>query len=237
MCIRDRYISHTTYLQVPRGWLGEQFYLEADKLKNTREKLYKHEYLGEVTGTGGSVFDNIEEREITDEEISQFDRRKHGIDFGFAVDPLAFLCGHYDKKHEILYLFDEIYQQKLSNKRAYELIKDKVERRRITADSAEPKSIAELRGYGLNIYGARKGPDSVEYGMKWLQSLSKIVIDKKRCPNTYKEFVNYEYAKNKDGDFISEYPDKNNHAIDALSLIHIDVYKRQGNEGNASGSK
>ncbi|WP_455577330.1 PBSX family phage terminase large subunit [Anaerosinus sp.] len=224
----DRYISHTTYLQVPRGWLGEQFYLEADKLKNTREKLYKHEYLGEVTGTGGSVFDNIEEREITDEEISQFDRRKHGIDFGFAVDPLAFLCGHYDKKHEILYLFDEIYQQKLSNKRAYELIKDKVERRRITADSAEPKSIAELRGYGLNIYGARKGPDSVEYGMKWLQSLSKIVIDKKRCPNTYKEFVNYEYAKNKDGDFISEYPDKNNHAIDACRYMCEDEMKHSG---------
>lgn len=224
----DRYVSHTTYLQVPRVWLGEQFLIEAEKLKNKSEKLYKHEYLGEVTGTGGSVFDNIEERTITDEEISQFDRIKHGIDFGFAVDPLAFLCGHYDKKHEILYLFDEIYQQKLSNKRAYEQIKDKVERRRITADSSEPKSISELRGYGLNIYGARKGPDSIEYGMKWLQSLSKIVIDKKRCPNTYKEFVNYEYAKNKDGEFISEYPDKNNHAIDACRYMCEDEMKHSG---------
>lgn len=215
----DRYISHTTYLQVPRIWLGDQFYLEADKLKNTREELYKHEYLGRVTGTGGSVFDNIEEREITNEEIATFDRLKHGIDFGYAVDPLAFLSGHFDKKHEILYLFDEVYQQKLSNKQAYGRIKDKVSNRRITADSAEPKSISELRGYGLNIYGAKKGPDSVEYGMKWLQSLSKIVIDKKRCPNTYKEFVNYEYAKNKDGEFISEYPDKNNHAIDATRYM------------------
>lgn len=211
----DRLISHTTYLQVPRDWLGEQFFIEAEKLKNSREKLYNHEYLGEVTGTGGSVFDNVEERVITDEEIAAFDRRKHGIDFGFAVDPFAFTDMHYDKKHEILYIFDEVYEQRLTNKQAYEKIKNRVSNRRITADSAEPKSIAEMRGYGLNIHGARKGPDSVEYGIKWLQSLTDIVIDKKRCPHTYKEFVSYEYDRNKDGEFISAYPDKNNHTIDA----------------------
>lgn len=211
----DRLISHTTYLQVPRVWLGDQFFMEAQKLKDSREKLYDHEYLGEVTGTGGSVFDNIEERAITDKEIAAFDRRKHGIDFGFAVDPFAFVDMDYDKKHEILYIFDEVYEQRLSNKMAHEKIKDKVSNRRVTADSAEPKSIAELRGYGLNIHGARKGPDSVEYGIKWLQSLAKIVIDKKRCPHVYKEFVGYEYERNKDGEFISAYPDKNNHTIDA----------------------
>lgn len=212
----DRLISHTTYLEVPREWLGEQFFLEAEKLKNSREELYKHEYLGEVTGTGGNVFDNVEEREISNEEIASFDRLKHGIDFGFAIDPFAFVDMHLDRKHEILYIFDEVYEQKLTNKQAYERIKDKVRQRRVTADSSDPKSIKDMKDLGLNIRGAKKGPDSVEFGVKWLQSLSKIVIDKKRCPKTYKEFVNYEYEKNKDGEFISAYPDKNNHAIDAV---------------------
>lgn len=212
----DRLVSHTTYLQVPRDWLGDQFLLEAEKLKNKREMLYRHEYLGEVTGTGGNVFDNVIEREITDEEIAAFDRLKYGIDFGFAVDPFAFNAMHYDKKRETLIIFDEINEQRLSNKAAYERIRGKVSNRLITADSAEPKSIAELRGYGLNIRGARKGPDSVDYGIKWLQSRAAIVVDKRRCPHTYKELVGYEYERNKDGEFISAYPDKDNHNIDAI---------------------
>lgn len=224
----DRLVHHTTYLQVPRDWLGDQFFLEAEKLKNSREELYRHEYLGEVTGTGGSVFDNIDERPISDDEIAAFDHRKHGLDFGFAVDPFAFVDMHYDKKHEILYIFDEVYQQKLTNKQAYEKIKDKVSNRRVTGDSAEPKSIAEMRSLGLNIWGAKKGPDSVEYGMKWLQGLAKIVIDKRRCPHAYKEFVNYEYEKNKDDEFISAYPDKNNHAIDAVRYGCEDEMRRSG---------
>lgn len=212
----DRYISHTTYLEVPRLWLGDQFYLEAEKLKNKSEKLYEHEYLGEVTGTGGSVFENVEDMQMSDELIASFDRLYYGLDFGFAVDPLAFNAMHYDKKHEILYIFDEIYQQKLKNKRAAELLKPITASRRIGADSAEPKSIDEMKGYGLNIHSAKKGPDSVEYGINWLQERAKIYIDKRRCPNTYREFVNYEYERNKDGQFISAYPDKNNHSIDSV---------------------
>jgi phage terminase large subunit len=69
---------------------------------------------------------------------------------------------------------------------------------------------------GLKIFGAKKGPDSIEYGIKWLQDLSAIVIDKHRCPHAYREFVSYEYEQTKDGQFISAYPDKNNHAIDAV---------------------
>lgn len=86
----------------------------------------------------------------------------------------------------------------------------------ILADSAEPKSIREMQDAGLCVYGAKKYPDSVDYGIKWLRSLEAIVIDKARCLNTYKEFVNYEYARTKDGEFISAYSDKNNHAIDAV---------------------
>lgn len=212
----DRLVHKTTYLDVPRAWLGEQFLLEAEKLKEKNETAYNHEYLGEVTGTGGAVFENVEDMVMTDEMISQFDRRYYGLDFGFAVDPLAFVAMNYDAKHEDLYIFDEIYQQKLTNRQAAARIGTRYNVCRIIADSAEPKSIVEMRGLGLNVAGARKGPDSVDHGMKWLQNLAHIYIDKRRCPNTYREFVGYEYERNREGQFISAYPDAYNHAIDAV---------------------
>jgi len=224
----DRLIHHSDYRGVPREWLGEQFFADAEKLKAKNLRSYEHEYLGEVTGTGGAVFENVEDMRMSDEMVAQFDRLLYGLDYGFAVDPLAFLCMHYDRKHEVLYIFDEIYQQKLTNKRAVELIKPKAEFRRITGDSAEPKSIAEMRELGLNITGARKGPDSVDFGMKWLQGRAKIYIDKQRCPNTYKEFVMYEYEKNRQGQFISAYPDLNNHAIDACRYGCSEVMRAGG---------
>lgn len=213
----DRLVHHSTYLQVPKEWLGSQFLLEADKLKGKNLKSYEHEYLGKVTGTGGTVFGNVVQQAFTKDDLQQFDRRRYGLDFGFALDPLAFECMHYDAKHERLYIFDEIYQTHLTNPAAVRLIQSKmISKAVIRADSAEPKSIREMQDAGLHVYGAKKYPDSVDYGIKWLQSLEAIVIDKARCPNTYKEFVNYEYARTKDGEFISAYPDKNNHAIDAV---------------------
>ena len=212
----DRLVHKTTYLDVPREWLGEQFLLEAEKLKAKNETAYKHEYLGEVTGTGGAVFENVEDMRMPDELISQFDRLYYGLDFGFAVDPLAFVAMYYDAKHEDLYIFDEIYQQKLTNRQAAARIGARCNDCRIIADSAEPKSIVEMRGLGLNVAGARKGPDSVDHGMKWLQNLAHIYIDKRRCPNTYREFIGYEYERNREGQFISAYPDVDNHAIDAV---------------------
>lgn len=214
---RDRLIHRSDYLSVNPDWLGPQFIYEADKLKAKNETAYRHEYLGEITGTGGAVFENVVERQITDEEIQQFDRRRYGLDFGFAVDPLAFVSMHYDSKREILYIFDEIYRPKLTNRQAAVKIKKKItETALIRADSAEPKSIKELNELGLKVIAAKKGPDSVDFGMRWLQGLATIVIDKKRCPNAYKEFVTYEYETTRDGQYISAYPDKNNHAIDAV---------------------
>ena len=214
---QDRLVHRSDYLSVNPDWLGPQFIYEADKLKAKNETAYRHEYLGEITGTGGAVFENVVEKRITDEEIQQFDRRRYGLDFGFAVDPLAFVSMHYDSKREILYIFDEIYQPKLTNRQAATKIKKKItETALIRADSAEPKSIKELNELGLRAIAAKKGPDSVEFGIRWLQGLSAIVIDKKRCPNAYKEFVTYEYETTRDGQYISAYPDKNNHAIDAV---------------------
>ena len=212
----DRLVHHSTYLGVPRKWLGERFFEDAEKLKIKNEMAYRHEYLGEVTGTGGAVFENVEDMAMSNELVGNFDRMYYGLDFGFAVDPLAYVAMYYDAKREDLYIFDEIYQQKLTNSQAAGRIAQRTGDRLIIADSAEPKSIKEMKDYGLHITGARKGPDSVEHGIKWLQDRAHIYIDKRRCPNTFREFISYEYERNREGQFISAYPDKNNHAIDAV---------------------
>lgn len=212
----DKLVHHSTYLDVPRSWLGDVFFDAAEALKAQNEMAYRHEYLGEVTGTGGTVFENVEAVALTDAQVAAFDKLHLGLDYGFAVDPLAFVAMHYDAARQSLYIFDEIYQQKLTNRQAAEKIRQKAGHGRIIADSAEPKSIAEMRGYGLRVEGAKKGPDSVDYGVRWLQNLAHIYIDRHRAPNTYREFISYEYEHNREGQFISAYPDKDNHAIDAV---------------------
>lgn len=224
----DRLCHKSTYLQAPPEWLGEQFLAEAEHLKATDERAYQHEYLGIPVGTGGNVFDNLELREITDEEISHFDHIYQGVDYGWFPDPFAFIRLHYDRARETIYLMDEIYQNKLTNEASGNIIiqrgyKDAY----ITCDSAEPKSVADYRAMGLPAKAAVKGPGSVDYGMKWLQR-RKIVIDRRRTPNAYNEFVNYEYERNKDGDIISGYPDANNHLIDATRYALERISRRMG---------
>ena len=209
----DRLCHKSTYLQAPPEWLGEQFLAEAEHLKETDERAYQHEYLGIPVGTGGNVFDKLELREITDEEVKSFDRIYQGVDFGWFPDPFAFIRLHYDRARETIYLLDEIYQNKLSNEQSATMIKQRgYNIIRTICDSAEPKSVADLRAMGLPAYEAVKGPGSVEYGMKFLQRRT-IVIDRRRTPNAYNEFVGYEYERNKDGDIISGYPDANNHLL------------------------
>ena len=219
----DRLVHHSTYLGVPRDWLGDLFFLEAEKLKNKDEMAYRHEYLGKATGTGGAVFANVENMDMSDELIDSFDHLHDGLDFGFAVDPLAYTKSYYDAKHEAIYVFDELVKVGMRNNEAARQIKPKVGNRRLACDSAEPKSIADLRSMEINAYGAKKGPDSVEYGIKWLQDRAKIYIDPKRAPNTYREFSTYEYQRNKDGMFVSAYPDMNNHCIDSLRYAYAEV--------------
>lgn len=224
----DRLCHKSTYLQAPPEWLGEQFLAEAEHLKETDERAYQHEYLGIPVGTGGNVFENLELREITDEEMSHFDQIYQGVDYGWFPDPFAFIRLHYDRARETIYLMDEIYQNKLTNEASGNIIirrgyKDAY----ITCDSAEPKSVADYLAMGLPAKAAVKGPGSVDYGMKWLQR-RKIVIDRKRTPNAYEEFVNYEYERNKDGDIISGYPDANNHLIDATRYALERISRRMG---------
>lgn len=213
----DKYISSTTYLTVPKEWLGEQFIIEAEHLKKVNITKYEHDYLGKVTGTGGEVFRNLTIRAITDDEIKVFDRLKNGLDFGYAADPLAYLLMNYDKTRKRLYIFGEIFKVQLSNSKAVEEIKKlNPSNKRITADSAEPRTINEFKKLGLNIIGAKKGPDSIEHGLKFLsEEIEEIIIDPIRCPNAKREFMEYEIEKDKDGNLKGEYPDKNNHTIDA----------------------
>lgn len=209
-------VHHSTYLTVPKEWLGEAAILEAEHLKKTNELAYRNEYLGEATGTGGAVFTNTILEEITDTDISHFDNILDGNDFGYAVDPDCYLQMHYDKTRRCLFIFNEIYKVGLSNRQLYDEIKRiKIGNSYITCDSAEPKSIDELKSLGLRVRGAKKGPDSIEYGIKFLQKLEFIKIDPGRCPNAAKEFKMYEYEKDKLGNFKSKYPDSNNHSIDA----------------------
>ena len=210
----DTLKHQSTYLDVPPEWIGAQFILEAEQVKKSHPQIYENEYLGNVTGTGGEIFTNITVREISDEEISGFDKIRCGVDFGYAADPFVFLQCAYHKNR--LFIFDEIYLSGLSNVRAAQMISEKKKSNGfIVCDSAEPKSIRDLREYGLRVRGAKKGPDSIEYGIKFLQSLDEIVIDKKRCPNAEREFMGYELLRDVNGDFKAEYPDKNNHTIDA----------------------
>lgn len=212
----DTLVHHSTYLTVPAEWLGEQFIVEAEHLRKVKPEAYRHEYLGEVIGTGGEVFDNITLRKLSDEEIASFDNLRRGIDWGYAADPFAYNVCHYDSTRRRLYIFREIHKVKLSNRAAAALIKPEAGSARITCDSAEPKSIDEVKEYGLWVLGAKKGPDSVEYGIKWLQDLEEIIIDPERCPETAREFSGYELERDKEGNFKAGFPDKNNHHIDAV---------------------
>lgn len=227
----DRLTHKSTYLQAPTEWLGEQFLLEAEHLKKTNERAYRHEYLGEATGTGGNVFENVVDFIMDDELIATFDRIYNGVDWGWFPDPWAFNRMHYDAARRILYIFDEARENKKSNKETAEILIKKhgiTEDDRITADSAEQKSIQDYRAYGLRCFAAVKGAGSVEYSMKWLCSLSEIRIDRKRCPETFKEFSRCEYERTKDGEIISRYPDRDNHHIDAVRYALERVWRKRG---------
>ena len=224
---KDSRIVHLSdYRTVPKKWLGQAFIDEANFLKEVNDKLYRNEYLGEMTGVGGNVFENVELREITDEEINTFDWNYYGLDFGW-VDPMAFNEMYFNINRRELYIYGELHGSKISNQKLCEMLEPWKEQL-IICDSAEPKSIGDLRADGYLARGAEKGPGSVEYSMKWLSSLAKIVIDPKRCPFTTQEFSTYEYEQDKDGNYISAYPDGNDHHISAVRYAMEQVWKKRG---------
>ncbi len=209
----NTYIHHSTYID--NIHLSEAFKIEAEHIKEFQPLKYKWEYLGKPIGSGIVPFNNLVFEKIPQEMVDNFDCIRDGLDWGYATDPLAHVRLHYDRTRRKIYIFDEIYKVKLSNREYANIIKEKGIINMINADSAEPKSIDECRGYGINIIGVKKGAGSVEFGEKWLDDLEAIVIDPERCPNTAKEFESIDYAIDRNGDPLPRLEDKNNHAIDA----------------------
>lgn len=219
------------YLDVPPEWLGQQFFDDAEALREINPRAYEHEYLGNAVGTGGEVFENLDIRAITNDEIDSFDYTYMGLDFGWYPDPAHWVKLCYNPAQLTVYIYDELRVNKTANAELWNLLvmkKGVTGGDLITADSAEPKSIADLKDYGSLCRGAVKGPDSVKYSMKWLQSLKRIVIDPERCPHTAREFSTYEYERTPDGEVMSGYPDADNHSIDAVRYALNPVWRRKG---------
>lgn len=222
-------INHSTYMDVPEAWLGESFIEDAERLKRMNIEAYEHEYLGIPNGNGGNVFEYVEERIITDEEISRMDTIHQGVDWGYYPDPFAFIRAYYNRKEEKIYLIAEHRANRESNASAAQwIIDEKYNDYVIIADSSENKSVKDFKDCGVATRAAIKGPGSVEHGMKWLQ-VRTIVVDKNRTPHAHKEITEYEYDRDKNGDVVSGYPDKNNHFIDALRYAFEPVSRTRGN--------
>ena len=221
-------VVHSTYKDVPADWLGGQFINDAEHLKEVNPSAYENEYMGVANGNGGNVFEYIEERTITDEEISRMDRIYAGVDFGWYPDQYCYLRTYYDAAREKIYLIDELYVNKWSNDKTAKWIKQKgYDDYTMICDSAEPKSINDYRDEGLPARGAVKGPGSIEYGFKFLQTKT-IVMDPNRTPNACKEIKAYEYPRDKDGNIISGYVDENDHAISALRYAYEPLFNKRG---------
>ena len=199
-------VHHSYYYNVPIEWLGQRFFDRADWFKEHKPRYYSNNYMGEVTGTGGLVFDNIEARTITQEEADSLTYRYYGLDFGYE-HPQAFMEVSYDNETETLYLLKEVYKKRMKQENFAKRVKDykSVE---IIADSARPDLINDWNDYGFDIIGATKrwkgGGRSAVW--EWLRSRNNIVIDPERTPHAHKEFTRCEFEKLKDGTFSSAYP-------------------------------
>ena len=229
--VTGRLVHHSTYLDVPKEWLKEAFISEAERLAQSNERAYRNEYMGEVTGTGGTVFDNLVLREISADDISGFGTVYAGLDFGWFPDPLHFVRCAYDPARRRLCIFDEYRTVKTSNADVYRILTEQKQltaSEEVIADSAEMKSVNDMRSYGMRCIAATKGPGSVRASMRWLQALNEIIIDPARCPEAAKEFSQYEYERTRDGEFVDAYPDANNHAIDAVRYALNRVWLRAG---------
>jgi phage terminase large subunit len=169
---------------------------------------------------GDLILTNWEIQDLT-EYIPHFNYIRNGLDFGFAGHPTAYNRTHYDRKQHVLYIFRELHEFGLTNAMIAETLKPVIHSEPIVCDSAEPKSIEELNNYGINAVGAMKGPDSIRFGLRWLQGLRKIIIHK-HCQETINEFGLYQWKKNKDGERLPQPIDKFNHHIDNIRYQYED---------------
>lgn len=218
------FVHHSVYLDNPH--ISEEFIKEAEAVKAKDETKYKLVYMGEPIGNGLVPFPNLEIREIEASEIARLEKFRNGVDWGYGVDPLAFVRWGYDKKKGIIYALDEYYGVGLKNRNLANYILSKGYDELVMCDSAEPKSIDELKEYDISAWGAKKGAGSVEYGEKWLSDLEAIVIDPKRTPNISREFEMIDYDTDREGNPLPRLCDSNNHTIDATRYAFSNDMKK-----------
>ena len=224
---KDRIVHKSVYTDLPKAWLGEDFLAEAQHLQHTNERAYRHMYLGEAIGTGGQVFDNLNLSPISQSTIDGIDRFVCGLDFGFASDPDAFVKAYVDARTGSLILLEEFYGVRTPIERLCAEVALRSKGSTVRCDSADPRMICALREHGIQAIGAKKGPGSVEHGIRWLQERTEIRIDPERCPNAAREFSRYEYLSDRNGNFLAEAPDKDNHLIDALRYAVEEISQRR----------
>ena len=211
----DRLVHHSTYRELPPEWIGESFIAEAEAMRLSNERVWRHMYLGEVTGTGGQVFDNVRIERIPEDAIGQLSQFHNGLDFGFASDPDACTRWGYAPRTRTLYALREFYGSHTLADALAGKVRDIAGQELVWCDSADGRMIAELRRRGVNAVGAPKGAGSVRAGIWWLQQLAAIVVDPERTPNIAREFSGYEYLRDRLGNVLPEVPDRDNHTIDS----------------------
>ena len=175
--------------------------------KINKPKYFKNNYNVVVVGTGGTIFENLEVREITDAEINSFNQIHNGLDYGFE-HPQTFIRSYYDSEKDILYPFYEVWAKKCKNSTFANKIKQ-FKNVEIIADSARPDSIAEMQDWGFDIIGAKKrwgNSHGRDYCWEWVQQTTKVVIDPMRTPKLAEEMSKLEFEQLKDGSFSSQYP-------------------------------
>lgn len=182
------------------------------------KKRYRVAGLGDWGIVEGLIYDNWIEKAFDIDALRKQEgiNAAFGLDFGFTTDPAALWCGLVDKGKRLIYVFDELYEKGLTNQELYKAIEARgYAKEQITADSAEPKSIEELRRAGLTrVRKSRKGPDSIRHGIQQIQNFQIIVHP--RCVNTLRELSLYAWAKDKFDEYTGKPEDDNNHLMDAM---------------------
>jgi phage terminase large subunit len=207
---RTTFILKTTYKD--NRFLPQEYIDTIERTKLTNPTYYKIYALGEFTTLDRLVFNNIERVACKNVDTGQ---RFAGIDFGFSQDPTAIVSGSIDTKRKILYITDEVCRREMFvEQMASELKRINALNLHVYCDSAEPRSIADLKRYGVRAVPCKKGKDSIIHGVTWLQQY-KIVVDPS-CTNVWEELNNYAYKKDRDGEYTNTPIDKFNHTLDAL---------------------
>lgn len=195
-------------------WLDEADLRLFDNMKEKNPRRYQVAGLGNWGIVDGLVYENWKEEEFTLDQVIDCES-VNGIDFGYTNDPAAVFIGFIDTENKKIYVWDEIYKKGLSNKKLYEEIESShYQKKSFTADCAEPKSIDELRGYGLRVEKSQKGKDSITHGIQYIQDFEIIIHP--RCVNFITEIGNYTWDEDRLGNKINRPIDDFNHLMDAM---------------------